>query len=177
MKIKEHGAMETTVLFMDDNLTLVEYTSRLLGKMRPEWRFLLANNLAEARRLFTECFTDAAVLDVDLPDGNGLDLLSELKGHCPWLPVIMMSGDDGPDLRRAVVDRGGFAFLGKPFSLSDLVDHIDLALKASRDESPVPLSPSPEASGVWSNPHALVLRPAEQKLAVLVPETARLVSK
>ena len=130
--------MPTTLLFVDDNVALVEITTQYMGEIRPQWRFLLAHSLAEARRIYNQYSPDAAVLDVGLPDGNGLDLLSELKRNRPGLPIIMISGDTPETLRQSVIDRGGYSFLSKPFSAPVLVNHIELAISASQDQSPGP---------------------------------------
>ena len=161
--------METTLLFVDDNLSLVENTARDISEIRPQWRFLLAHSLAEARRIYNQCFPDAAVLDVDLPDGNGLDLLSELKHNSPALPVIMISGDDSEDLLLKVSERGGYSFFTKPFSAPILVNTIERAVSAFYDESPGRVAPHPESIAVRKNPHALARRPECQTLAVYNP--------
>jgi DNA-binding response OmpR family regulator len=165
--------MATTLLFVDDNLALVQAATRSIGDIRPQWRFLLAHTLAEARRIYNQYSPDAAVLDVSLPDGNGLDLLSEFKRNRPGLPIIIISGDDPEELRLEVFNRGAFTFLAKPFSAPVLVNQIELAISASRDHSPDQASPPPETGGAWENPHALVIRPPSQKLAVYDPEAAR----
>jgi len=165
--------MSTTLLFVDDNLELVESVTQYIGEIRPQWRFLLAHSLAEARRIYNQYSPDAAVLDVGLPDGNGLDLLSEFKRNRPGLPIIMISGDDPEALGQAVIDRGGYSFLSKPFSAPVLVNHIELAISASLDKSQAQVAPPPETGGVWKNSHALVLRSASQKLAVYNPEAAK----
>ena len=166
--------MPTNLLFVDDNLVLVQTATRDISEIRPQWRFLLAHSLAEARRIYNFYSPDAAVLDVGLPDGNGLDLLSEFKRHRPGLPIIMISGDEHAALRQAVIDRGGYSFLAKPFSAPVLVNHIESAISASQDQFPAQDAPPPETrSGVWKNPHALVLRSECHKLAVYAPEAAR----
>jgi len=116
--------MPTTLLFVDDNHVLVQTASKYMSEIRPQWRFMLAHSLAEARRIYNQYSPDAAVLDVSLPDGNGLDLLSEFKRHRPGLPIIMISGDDDESLRQAVIDRGAYAFLGKPFGAPTLETHL-----------------------------------------------------
>lgn len=165
--------MPMTLLFVDDNVTLVRTATRYMGDIRPQWRFLLAHTLGEARRIY-DLYSppDAAVLDVDLPDGNGLDFLIELRHRYPGLPVIMISGGNSASLRQEALDRGGYAFISKPFSAPILVNHIESAITAFRDFSPVPVTPRPGASGVWSNPYALVLRPTNRKLAVYDPGAA-----
>lgn len=164
--------MPTTLLFVDDNIKLVEIATRCIGEIRPQWRFLLAHSLAEARQIYNQYSPDAAVLDVDLPDGNGLDLLSEFKRNRPGLPIIIISGDAPETLRQSVIDRGGYSFLSKPFSAPVLVNHIESAISASRDQSPAQVVPPPETGGVWKNPNTLVLRSASQELAVYNPEAA-----
>jgi DNA-binding response OmpR family regulator len=164
--------MPTTLLFVDDNLALVETATRYISEIRPEWRFLLARTCAEARKLYDQSFPDAAVLDVGLPDGNGLDLLSEFKRNSPGLPIVMISGDDLEALRQEVLRRGGYSFLAKPFSAPALVKNIELAICASRDQSPAQVASPEEISVVWKNPRALVLRPQNQQLAVYDPEAA-----
>jgi DNA-binding response OmpR family regulator len=157
---------------VDDNIALVQTATRDINEIRPQWRFLLAHSLAEARRIYNQYSPDAAVLDVGLPDGNGLDLLSEFKRNRPGLPIIMISGDDPAALRKVVIDRGAYSFLSKPFSVPLLVNHIELAISASRDQSPAQVAP-PETSVVWKNPHALALRSVSRRLAVYDLETAR----
>lgn len=164
--------MPTTLLFVDDNLALVQTATRYIGEIRPQWRFLLAHSLAEARRIYNQYCPDAAVLDVGLPDGNGLDLLSEFKRNRPGFPIIMISGDSPETLRQAVIERGGYSFLSKPFSAPVLVSNIELAISASRNQYPAQGSPQ-ETSVVWKSPHALVHLSANQKLAVYNPEAAR----
>jgi DNA-binding response OmpR family regulator len=169
---KGERIMPANLLFVDDNLALVETATKYMGEIRPQWRFLLAHTLAEARRIYNHYSPDAAVLDVGLPDGNGLELLSEFKRDRPGVPIIMISGDDPAVLRQEVLVRGGYAFLGKPFSAQVLMDHIESAISVSRDQSPAQVAPS-ENSVFWRYPHTLVRQSASQKLAVYTPEAVR----
>jgi DNA-binding response OmpR family regulator len=164
--------MPANLLFVDDNLALVDTATKYMGEIRPHWRFLLAHTLAEARRIYNQYSLDAAVLDVGLPDGNGLELMSEFKRDRPGLPIIMISGDDPAALRQEVLARGGHSFLSKPFSAPVLMNHIESAISVSRDQSPAQVAP-PENSVVWKYPHALARRSESQKLAVYNSETWR----
>jgi len=155
--------MPTTLLFVDDNIELVKAATRFVGEIRPQWRFLLAHNLEEGRRIYNLNSPDVAVLDVDLPDGSGLDLLSEFKRKRPELPIIVISGDAPEALQQIVMERGGYSFLAKPFSVPVLVNQIELAISASLDKSPTQTTPTLENDGIWRNPNALVLRSASQE--------------
>lgn len=155
--------MPTTLLFVDDHVALSESVMRYIDDVRPEWRFLVANTCAEARRLHGESLPDAAVLDINLPDGNGLDLLSEFKAANPGLPVIMISGHAPPSLRQQILDRGGYAFLSKPFSGSIMLRNIELAISNSRNQPPMEAPGTMEASASWKHPCALVPLPSKQE--------------
>ena len=90
-----------------------------------------AQTLDQARRSLRECRPDAVILDIGLPDGNGLDLLSalrqkEMQGAAP-LPVIVITGSDNNlafDGKPAVI-----AWLHKPFNQSALSNAVARALK------------------------------------------------
>ncbi|MFO8056159.1 MAG: response regulator [bacterium] len=156
--------MSAKLLFVDDDHKLVQVATRYLNQLRPEWEYLLAHSLAEARRIYNRYCPDAAVLDVSLPDGNGLDLLSEFKQHRPDLPIIVISGDDPVTISQAVIERGGYSFLEKPFSASLLVSQIEAAFTNYQDRAPIQAEKPPENGTDWKKPHALALRSEEKKI-------------
>ena len=53
-----------------------------------------AYNTGKARQLVATEEFDLVLLDVNLPDGNGMDLCRELKEECPQLPVIFLTAND-----------------------------------------------------------------------------------
>ncbi len=57
-----------------------------------------AASLAECRALLQSTGWDLAVLDVELGDGDGTSLISDLRAREPWAPVVMMTGGDAPVL-------------------------------------------------------------------------------
>jgi DNA-binding NarL/FixJ family response regulator len=50
-----------------------------------------ATNLAEARQMLSQCHYDLVILDLDLPDGSGKELLSLMKEALPPIPVLVFS--------------------------------------------------------------------------------------
>jgi FixJ family two-component response regulator len=76
--------------------------------------------LAGARLSETSCL----VLDVNLNDGSGIELLHELKPSGVSLPVIFMSGSDYEAAREEALKAGCIAYLRKPFTSNDLIDSI-----------------------------------------------------
>lgn len=60
------------------------------------------------------------LLDIGLPDGNGLDFLAEVRICYPHLPVIMMTGQDNMELQLRAEQLGARVFVKKPFRLAVL---------------------------------------------------------
>lgn len=70
------------------------------------------------------------IFDINLGDGSGLELAHGLRaaGHC--VPVICMTGDTDPAVRKAALDTGCIAFLTKPFPVQSLLEPLKRASAA-----------------------------------------------
>lgn len=83
---------------------------------------LEAPDLATARLVLSSEPVDLVLLDVRLPDGNGLDLARDIRqGDDPRPAVIVMSASVLPSERDAALETGATAFLAKPYVPSDLI--------------------------------------------------------
>jgi FixJ family two-component response regulator len=71
-----------------------------------------------------------AVLDVWMPDMNGLEVQSCLRRDSPETRIIFITGRDDPLVRQNALDAGAFAFLSKPFEDEVLLQLIHKAVKA-----------------------------------------------
>ncbi len=104
-----------TVLLVDDSPELLRLNKRVL---RPEgYAILSAGSLRQARMLLAETRPDAIVLDIDLPDGSGIDFCRELKGE---IPVVFLTARSDEQAAREGLQAGGSAFLTKPYELEEL---------------------------------------------------------
>lgn len=85
-----------------------------------------AATIAEARSVLAIHQVDIVLVDVRLPDGNGLDLATELKAGLGIGPVkiAIVSASVLPAERTSALATGADAFLSKPFGSSDLVELI-----------------------------------------------------
>jgi FixJ family two-component response regulator len=68
-----------------------------------------------------------AVLDVWMPDMNGLEVQNYLRRDSPETRVIFITGRDDPSIRQTALDAGAFGFLAKPFEDEALVQLIHQA--------------------------------------------------
>jgi DNA-binding NtrC family response regulator len=90
---------------------------------------VLAETAAAARRAFSESPPDAIVLDLRLPDGDGLDLLREFLDADPDVTITILSahGDIGTAVR--AVKSGAYHFLEKPPKLEELLNALEKGLE------------------------------------------------
>jgi len=72
-----------------------------------------------------------AVLDVWMPQMNGLEVQTRLRQESPGTRIIFMTGRDDPSVRQTALDAGAFAFLTKPFDDENLVRLVQEAEEAA----------------------------------------------
>jgi two-component system, NtrC family, response regulator AtoC len=86
------------------------------------WGFesMEAASVKEALARFTSDLPSAVLLDIDLPDGSGLDVLVEIKREQPDAIVIMITGNVQIDNTISALRGGAYDFIGKPINLEEL---------------------------------------------------------
>jgi len=83
---------------------------------------LLAHNAMDALNIFQQVTPDLILLDVMMPEVDGLSLLRWIREHSENenLPILVVSAKGQPEDRQAAIDAGANGFLGKPFSVEEL---------------------------------------------------------
>ncbi|MFT7838635.1 response regulator transcription factor [Saccharothrix sp. BKS2] len=107
------------VLVVDDESTLAELMSMALRMER--WEVRTALDGTSAVRVAREFHPDVVVLDVMLPDFDGLEVLRRLRADAPGLPVLFLTAKDAVEDRIAGLTAGGDDYVTKPFSLEEVV--------------------------------------------------------
>jgi len=103
---------------VDDDEPLAKVMARVLRSRGFECDFALTGS--EARRLLEAKDYAVALLDVRLPDESGYGLLEELRATRPNTAVVMISGVDDPELGKAALEHGAFAYHVKPVGATQL---------------------------------------------------------
>ncbi|GAA3661385.1 response regulator transcription factor [Streptomyces iranensis] len=117
------------VLVVDDESALADLLSMAL---RYEgWEVRTAGDGAEAIRITRELRPDAVLLDIMLPDMDGLAVLGRLRRELPDVPVLFLTARDAVEDRIAGLTAGGDDYVTKPFSLEEVVARLRGLLRRS----------------------------------------------
>jgi DNA-binding NtrC family response regulator len=108
-------SVKQRLLIVDDEPNVVAGLQALLTD---EWEVKTAMTAREARSVFADFSPDVVLLDMNLPDGNGVDVLHDLKMYSEAVSVIMMSGVGTVDSVVESMKLGAETFLQKPFDYS-----------------------------------------------------------
>jgi two-component system OmpR family response regulator len=117
------------ILTVDDETSLTELLSMAL---RYEgWEVTTAGSGLAAVKAARDVRPDAIVLDMMLPDFDGMEVMRRIRSEQPDLPVIFLTAKDGLDDRIAGLTAGGDDYVTKPFSLEELVARLRALLRRS----------------------------------------------
>ena len=117
--LKRADGTPVRVLVVDDEPSLAELLASVL---RYEgWTVRTAGNGADAVRTAREFRPDAVVLDIMLPDFNGLEVMRRLRAEIPQVCVLFLTARDAVEDRVAGITAGGDDYVTKPFSLEEVL--------------------------------------------------------
>jgi CheY-like chemotaxis protein len=133
--------MEKRILLVEDDAGFREVFTRALGQalasQHLEVAFVEAGSLAEARVCLREGGLDAALIDVTMPDGNGLELVGEINdgGVGSPIPTMVLTASLETSVAGRAIEQGARGALSKLASMPETVDAIKRLTNAGRSES------------------------------------------
>ncbi|HUA01900.1 MAG TPA: sigma-54 dependent transcriptional regulator [Candidatus Aquilonibacter sp.] len=119
-----------TILVVDDELEIREGLEALLAS--EGFQVTLAETGAGGLQRLEERPYDLVLLDVSLPDQNGLDLLREIKQRDANLAIILITAFGSIDMARAAFKSGAQDYITKPWSNDELITQVSLAIEGRR---------------------------------------------
>jgi len=119
--------MKAKILVVDDAAEIRELLVFILEG--GGYQVSLAEDAVAVRKAFSQPQPDIVILDLKLPDANGLDLLPQMKKEWPETQVIVLTGNATYDAAVEATKRGAFHFLNKPFDRETLLVTTQRALE------------------------------------------------
>jgi DNA-binding response OmpR family regulator len=115
------------VLLVEDDIEIRSFLCRSLEEAG--YQIDVASTVASADHLAMENKYDALIVDLGLPDGDGLALILRLRQHGLSAPVLILSARRSVDDRVRGLEQGGDDYLTKPFALAELLARLRNLLK------------------------------------------------
>ncbi len=123
----DSSQMRAIAIIIDDMPSI----RMLLRGILFECKIHVAGEAQQANRglqLFIDHQPNLVMLDIGLPDGSGLELLSQIKRHRPQTSVVIISGHSDRDTVKAALELGADQYIIKPFTAKRVRQAIELAL-------------------------------------------------
>lgn len=164
--------MKRLLLVEDDEtiITGLKYALELEG-----FEVFVSSLVKTALKLSSESHFDLFVLDINLPDGSGLDLCQQLRKKYPT-PIIFLTASDAETNVVMGLDLGADDYITKPFRLRELIGRIKAVLR--RYEGQVSSSIEfgdivihVQSAKVYKNNHEIILTPMEYRLLLFLAQS------
>lgn len=110
--------MKASILLVDDEPAIQFGFTKYLSKAG--YSVSAVSSIAEAHETFLSNRFDAALIDLNLPDGKGIDLIRELREAYPGIAIVMISGEGDIPLAVEAMRLGADNFLTKPVNMAEL---------------------------------------------------------
>ena len=115
------------ILVIDDERPILMTLQALLG--RRGYAVEVANNAAAGKRLLESKTPALVLLDLQLPDADGLQMLDQIKTDHPETQVIILSAHDSLNNAIESIKRGAYHFISKPYAPEELLSLVEKALE------------------------------------------------
>jgi DNA-binding response OmpR family regulator len=122
------------LLLVEDDNTIREFLSRAVNEAG--YRVDACTRANEAEQLALEGVHDAMVIDLGLPDMDGLELIQRMRAQGVTAPVLILSARRSVDERVLGLERGGDDYLTKPFAVVELLARLRALLRRSTTSQP-----------------------------------------
>jgi two-component system KDP operon response regulator KdpE len=115
------------VLVVEDDKAL---RTTLIATLRAEGYYPIeAENVATARRRLEDGNPDLVILDLGLPDGDGLDVLADLRSRGDLTPIVVLTARGEEDAKVKALDMGADDYVTKPFGVAELAARVRSAMR------------------------------------------------
>ncbi|MFL6542134.1 MAG: sigma-54-dependent transcriptional regulator [Chthoniobacterales bacterium] len=121
------SAEHRRLLVIDDERPILMTLEALLGRHGFDVR--TASTAAQGKRALKEGSASLVLLDLQLPDADGLQMLDEIKTEHPETQVIILSAHDSLNNAIESIKRGAYHFISKPYAPEELLSLVEKALE------------------------------------------------
>jgi DNA-binding NarL/FixJ family response regulator len=110
------------LFIVDDSIPIVERLTNILSGIDNLKIVGLATNATKAVEYILKSNPDVLILDIHMPDGNGIDILKQIKKERPSIIVVMLTNYPESDYKKICKKEGADYFLDKSIEFEKIVD-------------------------------------------------------
>ncbi len=118
------------ILVVDDDQDILKVLKANLELH--DFHVLTADSCASAKKIFLHKRPDLIILDIMLPDGDGVQICREIRKDHPYLPVIMLTAKDKLSDKVIGLESGADDYIVKPFETLELIARIKACLRRTK---------------------------------------------
>lgn len=122
------------ILLIEDDVAFSKMLKHFLE--RHKYAVTLSYNITNASTLLKKHKYDLVFTDLRLPDGNGIDLLKQIKDNKNTVPVVLMTGYAEVSTAVKAMKQGAFDYISKPFNPDEVLEVINNALEQKTTSAP-----------------------------------------
>lgn len=118
-----------TIMVVDDNVTNLNVARKALDS---EYKVLPMVDGAKALKMMQKLTPELILLDVEMPDMNGLEVMEKVKElGAPFseIPIIFVSGKDDDETKQTCLDMGAVDYIVKPYEFDFLLSKVATHIK------------------------------------------------
>jgi len=161
--------MNQQVLVIDDEPDIRELLDITLMRMGVD--ATLAENITQAKQFLEQQTFDLCLTDMNLPDGNGIDLVAHIQKEYPSTPVAVITAYGSMETAVTALKAGAFDFVSKPIELKHLRDLVQSAFKLPSEAAS---SSTPSTTSEASQNSAKQILGESKAVALLRKQVAKL---
>jgi DNA-binding response OmpR family regulator len=118
------------ILIVEDDSTTIESIKLCLEIYEPESKLSYTHKGEEALQMLREQQFDGVIVDLGLPDIDGVEVLKGLRRFSS-IPAIILSARQSPDIIRKALEYGANDYITKPFEYKNLLKRLNTLIKAN----------------------------------------------
>lgn len=122
--------MDSAILAIDDDQDILRVLKANLELHN--FKVITADSWAEGQKALSGIAFDLLILDIILPDGNGIDICRTIRAQYPSLPIIMLTAKDKISDKVMGLESGADDYVVKPFETLELIARIKACLRRSK---------------------------------------------
>ena len=121
------------ILIVDDDLVVLASCERILES--EGYAVSLTSSVKEALKMLEGKKFDILLVDVIMPEYDGIYLIGNVKENLPHMPILVMSGYPTPETISSGMRMGATHFIAKPFTPDELIAAVRKALPKGEEET------------------------------------------